>query len=563
MPSILRDCIRSDDATHFEELYRQGLRIKDELSEKDLRGRNELQEAIWGSAINIVRNIIANFPELIEEADWFQRTALHHAYYLGKREIVELLLNSGATVKADAPELFLKIMADDLSFFPEPNEFARRAAWMVSKYHNIRDASGASLLHFIAASPVFRFRVICKHFPLETDAFGWSPLHAAVYSNREATASAILSGRVVAAKDLDRLDAYGFALLHYSARHNQAALITSLVRAGADVNVRSTYGFRPLHEAALKDAAATIIALHSAGASLEAVDDSGATPLCLAAQFNKHQIVASTLYECGANGFIVEPSGFSPFRWARLLATIDRWPGREISDVSSDVFKAITDSNSFLLAALVDDDSSDVDQIKFDETKTNEGGYPPFLWALAHGDLRQIDFLFSTVKDLHIRTNFGKGAFQVIAERVDYPGYRDFQLHLCRRCADAGLDVDAGSQSSQSALDIAVENDNFALVGYLIALGAQINRKSAAALELVHSVEMLAMLAGFGADMSSQSAADLACKLSRKGNTVMLKYLIHRWPHILNVRGRHGRTPIEEAARWKKLDIVQLLSGEE
>jgi ankyrin repeat protein len=389
---------------------------------------------------------------------------------------------------------------------------------------------------------------ICKYFPLETDNFGWTPLHAAVYANQKNTASAILSERRVAADVLNRPDAYSFALLHYSARRDQNEIIDLLTSCGADANVRSGLGSTPLHQAAGEDSCAAIYSLHEAGALLDEFDDSGCTPLMKAAELNK-QYAASTLHELGAKNLPCGAMGRTPCEEVRA----------SIRDTSEAVFEAIDKNHTFLLTALIDDEASLFPWDNFDETKCKDDYLPPFLYALERGSLECVKILLGKIKDPHIRMACGWGAFQIIVRRNVETDPPDFRLHLCRLCADAGLDVNATSQATPSALTHAVGENDFALAALLMALGANINQESNPPLECVDSLEMLNMLVGFGADMHSQAAVNLACNQSKAGNIEMVKHLILRWPHLLNMKGLRGRTPLEEGLRMNKRNIGQLL----
>ena len=117
---------------------------------------------------------------------------------------------------------------------------------------------------------------------------GFSPLHSAACSNRDAAAvTAAVQTLVAAGADVRARSTTGLEPLHLAVYNKNAAAasaaVKTLVEAGANVRAKNNIGLEPLHGAAANPcteaAAAAVQALMDAGADLNASAADGPRPL--------------------------------------------------------------------------------------------------------------------------------------------------------------------------------------------------------------------------------------------------------------------------------------------
>ena len=160
----------------------------------------------------------------------------------------------------------------------------------------------------------------------ETDSYGWTLLHLAVYKKSNACVSFILSTNRV---PVNAISLGGMALqsewrergltaLHIAARQDNPAVVGLLITAGATVDVAREGGFTALMDAADGGHALCVATLLRAHASLDAVSSGGVSSLHLAIQHDHHEVVEQ-LVAAGANKERLDRLGKTPLSIAAAL----------------------------------------------------------------------------------------------------------------------------------------------------------------------------------------------------------------------------------------------------
>ena len=186
-------------------------------------------------------------------------TALHHATYHGRVQIITLLMDQGA-------ELEMKTCAG----------YTPLQTAVTSKSDN-SDAVGQLLRHGADKEAV---GVYSRS----------TPLHLAVRSHNKACVTCLLESGV----NLEAEDRYLFRPLHYAARDGQLEITQILLDRGANIEAQ-TADERPLHLAAENGQLQIVKVLLDHGANIEARDTWGQRPLHLATCYGHIEIVKALL----------------------------------------------------------------------------------------------------------------------------------------------------------------------------------------------------------------------------------------------------------------------------
>ena len=123
----------------------------------------------------------------------------------------------------------------------------------------------------------------------EKNQHGWTPLRSAIFNDSEKVADLLIkrgANMRVANED-------GETFLHIAARHNSHKVAGLLISGGANIEAEEhKEGFTPLHFAAFHGSVEVADLLVARGASLQSESYSGDTPLDIAKQESKPDIVA-------------------------------------------------------------------------------------------------------------------------------------------------------------------------------------------------------------------------------------------------------------------------------
>ena len=125
--------------------------------------------------------------------------------------------------------------------------------------------------------------------------YGWTPLHAAVYSgHREVAKFLIASGADINAKDI-----FGLTPLHGPALSGRKEAVDLLIANGADINAKDGTERTPLHWATVNGQKEFVELLIAKGADINLKDAYGKSALQLAIDW-KYGAVAEVLRKAGA-----------------------------------------------------------------------------------------------------------------------------------------------------------------------------------------------------------------------------------------------------------------------
>jgi ankyrin repeat protein len=122
------------------------------------------------------------------------------------------------------------------------------------------------------------------------DGAAETPLHGAAWTGDIQEAKAL----VAAGADVNHIDSAGETPLHGAAASGEIEMVRYLLSQGArvDIAAKETRGFTPLHWASGWGNLKTVRVLVDAGAAIEAADAYGCSPLDIAREHDRADIVA-------------------------------------------------------------------------------------------------------------------------------------------------------------------------------------------------------------------------------------------------------------------------------
>jgi ankyrin repeat protein len=136
---------------------------------------------------------------------------------------------------------------------------------------------------------------------------GWTPLMVSAFMGNETSASMVLE----AGADVHARDNLGYGPMHWAAYEGFSGVIGLLISKGANVNVTSDKGLTPLLQAAARGHAATVKLLITRGAFVNQSDKQGWIPLHKAVA-NGHLETVQILLAAGADRKARHQSGVTP-----------------------------------------------------------------------------------------------------------------------------------------------------------------------------------------------------------------------------------------------------------
>ena len=158
---------------------------------------------------------------------------------------------------------------------------------------NVKDIYGATPLHWaVVENAVESVEVLLNGGanPNARDDEGATPLHFAGWTDKNSTVVKILVKYGAEVKSVSHDD---WTPLHTAARHNSRKVVGLLISEGADIDAQGgDEGMTPLHRAALYGSAETADLLIARGANLDAKTYADETPLDIAKQEGKRDVIA-------------------------------------------------------------------------------------------------------------------------------------------------------------------------------------------------------------------------------------------------------------------------------
>ncbi|KAL7806694.1 ankyrin repeat-containing domain protein [Trichoderma aethiopicum] len=400
------------------------------------------------------------------------------------------------------------------------------------------------------------------------DKAGSTPLHKAVrrmdIADTSTTQMDIAKRLIESGADVNATDAEGRTALSLAAENGMADVTALLIDRKAKVSIATKNGRTALHLAIEYKHIAKILLDY--GAAINAKDSNGYTPLYLA-MMNGLAEVAAFLIDRGADVATVAEDGRTPLHMAirskslteKLLehgAAID---AKDIEGYTP-LYLAATDGTTEVVALLIDK-GADVGKAAKDrrtplhmalsrgqdglETAKRllkydpgVGGHNPYVNAMAKDD----------ATPLHVAAEYGP------LEAVE------MLLHL-------GANIDQTDEFGQTALLIAIYNENWDIADWLLKAGADIKADSREGytplLRAVmgnqdHIVEQLLRMGADANAVDDDGYSSLHLAVSR-GNSTIIRQLLDAGANINAVTELGDETPLHVAVRRGRGEVVHIL----
>lgn len=278
----------------------------------------------------------------------------------------------------------------------------------------------------------------------------------------------------------------GQTALMWAAVENQTDVARLLIAKGADVRAKSKAGYAPLMFAAREGHVEMARLLLDAGAEINQAAPNGATVLRMAVDGLQYA-TAMFLLEQGADPNVLNKQGET----ALHSAIRGRAPTRRKRPVDEQQSVALVKR---LLASGANPNVRTPKAPKITDEKVasslrpaidnvlNLGGATPFLLAAQASDLTAMRLLMDAGADPRLPT-YENGTTLMIAAGVGFVEGREKvrseeeALAAVRMLADSGVDVNAVSETGQTALHGAVYRANNAIIEFLVNAGARTDVK--------------------------------------------------------------------------------------
>uniref|UniRef100_A0A8C7MWU7 Ankyrin repeat domain 52 n=1 Tax=Oncorhynchus kisutch TaxID=8019 RepID=A0A8C7MWU7_ONCKI len=411
--------------------------------------------------------------------DQERRTPLHAAACLGDVHIMDLLINSGASVNAKDQGWLTPLHRAAASRNEDAEVNLRDKFWqtplhvaaanratrhleivklLVSRSADAmcRDKRGYTPLHAAAASgqiEVVKYllrlgsEVRCQGVRLhqitiiwslhidEPNTFGNTALHMACYTGQEAVANELVNRGA----NVNQPNQRGCTPLHLAAVSTNGALcLELLVNNGADVNMQSKEGKSPLHMAAIHGRFTRSQILIQNGGEIDCVDKYGNTPLHVAAKHG-HELLISTLMTNGADTARQGINGMFPLHLAVLYGFSDCC--RKLLS-SGQLYSIVSSlSNEHVLSA------------GFDINTPDSSGRTCLHAAASGGNVECLNLLLSSGADLSNKDTLGRSPLHYAAANGSY--------QCTVSLVSAGAEVNELDQKGCSPLHYAAASQTF------------------------------------------------------------------------------------------------------
>jgi len=283
---------------------------------------------------------------------------------------------------------------------------------------------------------------------------GDTRLADAVEHGQSDTARALLTQRV----DVNAAQPDGATALHWAAHRNDVEMADLLIRAGADVNVVNDLGVASVWLACSSGADVVVERLLAAGARPATALPSGETPLMACARTGTVPGVKALL----ARGAASDAKDHDRGQTALMLAT---------AAMHADVVKVLIEGGA-------------------DVQARSKGGFTALMFAARQGDLESARHLIAAGANVNEITPDGDSPLLVAAGSIAATSATDYRLvprpsgheALGVLLLEKGADPNHAGSFGMTALHAAVETGKPALVGMLLAHGANPNARLTAGL---------------------------------------------------------------------------------
>jgi ankyrin repeat protein len=249
----------------------------------------EIHEAAELGNLEKVRAYLEQDSKQINATDSKSRTVLGRAARSGKKELVEFLLEKGATEDIFAAAIVGH--TDKVAAFLKQDP----------KLINARDSGGKTALHWAALygqNKVMELLLANKADVNSLDEDGFTPLHWAATFNQSDAVKLLLANK--ANMNL-KVQKYGWTPLRLAVIHGHMATAEALLNGGADPNLKDEENIPLLNQAVIRGKKEMIELLLDKKADLNKKDSEGETALDEAEEQGNKEII-EFLRQHGAKG---------------------------------------------------------------------------------------------------------------------------------------------------------------------------------------------------------------------------------------------------------------------
>ncbi|XP_058454154.1 uncharacterized protein LOC131432097 [Malaya genurostris] len=290
---------------------------------KDTNGKIPLHIAIENEAKKVIEILLKHkqATKMLRTSDFFGQTALNLAIFYGNYEIVNILIEHGASVMAKdkygriplhiAIEKKAKKVVEILLKHEQTTEMLRTSG----KYER-------TALHLAAIYDNYEIlNILIEHGAsvMAKDEDGRIPLHIAIETNAKKVIEILLEHEQATEMLLTSDESEGNGL-HLAAYYKKYELVNILIERGASVMAKNEFGEIPLHIAIEKKAKKVVEILlkhEQATEMLRTSDENGRTALHFAAFYDNYEIL-NILIEHGASVMAKDEDGRIPLHYAFL-----------------------------------------------------------------------------------------------------------------------------------------------------------------------------------------------------------------------------------------------------
>ena len=249
----------------------------------------EIHEAAELGNLEKVRAYLEKDPKQINATDSKGRTVLGRAERSGKKELVEFLLEKGAS--------------EDIFAAAIVGHTDKVAALLKQdpKLINARDGDGKTALHWAALygqTKVMELLLANKADVNSLDEDGFTPLHWAATFDQSDAVKLLLANK--ANMNL-KVQKYGWTPLRLTVIHGHMETAEALLNGGADPNAKDDENIPLLHQAVIRGKKEMVVLLLDKKADLNKKDSEGETPLDEAEEQGNKEII-ELLRQHGAKG---------------------------------------------------------------------------------------------------------------------------------------------------------------------------------------------------------------------------------------------------------------------
>ena len=249
----------------------------------------EIHEAAELGDLEKVKAYLSQDPKQIDLVDAKGRTVLACATHSGKKELVEFLLEKGAS-----EDIFAAAIVGDTN---------QVAALLKEdpKLINARDGDGKTALHWAALygqKKVVELLLAEKADVNSLDGDGFTPLHWAATFNQSDAVKVLLANK---ADTNLKVQKYGWTPLRLAVIHGHMATAEALLNGGADPNVKDEENIPLLHQAIIRGKKEMVELLLAKKANVNTKDSEGETALDEAEEQGNKEII-ELLRQHGAKG---------------------------------------------------------------------------------------------------------------------------------------------------------------------------------------------------------------------------------------------------------------------